>query len=360
MTKYCQICSKEIPANRLKKKKTTCCRSCAQKLRYQNVEERQKTALATKKVMSNEQIRAKISTTLKQDKYKESQKQRQAALSNNRDAQSKKSESLKQIWLTKDKEQHSTNIKAGQSKNNAIDKISKESKEHWQNDDYRNKVIASLKESWTDDKKKEHSDKLKQVYEDSSLCEQISKTVKLAFKNPEMRERHRTNVKRALRSIDVRKRLSSSLKRAFAERGNEILQKIYNTKKQNHSFNTSKPETEVFQLLQQVFEDIQTQYRSKVYPFNCDFYIPSLDLYIECHFHWTHGGRQFDENDKDCLEQLTQWKEKSKTSKFYQRAIKTWTDLDIRKKQIAEDNKLNLVIFYNKDTFITWFNKIDI
>ena len=48
MIKYCQICSKEIPANRLKKKKTTCCRSCAQKLRYQNPEERAKTSKVTK------------------------------------------------------------------------------------------------------------------------------------------------------------------------------------------------------------------------------------------------------------------------------------------------------------------------
>ena len=105
---------------------------------------------------------------------------------------------------------------------------------------------------------------------------------------------------------------------------------------------------------------MQTQYRSELYPFNCDFYIPSLDLYIECHFHWTHGGRPFDENDKSCLEQLAQWKEQSKTSKFYQKAIKTWIDLDVRKKQIAEDNKLNLVIFYSKGTFITWLNKISI
>lgn len=301
MTKYCQICSKEIPANRLKKKKTTCCRSCAQKLRYQNVEERQKTALATKKVMSNEQIRAKISTTLKQDKYKESQKQRQAALSNNKDAQSKKSASLKQTWLTKDKEQHSISIKAGQLKNNAISKISKASIAHWKDDEYRTKVIKAEKAVWTKEKREKQS-----------------------------------------------KTLATS----------EVQSKIIQSKKQNHSFNTSKPETEVFELLQQVFKDAQTQYRSKVYPFNCDFYIPSLDLYIECHFHWTHGGRQFDENDKDCLSKLAQWEEKSKTSKFYQRAIKTWTDLDVRKKQCAIDNKLNLVIFYNKGTFITWFNKI--
>ena len=27
------------------------------------------------------------------------------------------------------------------------------------------------------------------------------------------------------------------------------------------------------------------------YPFACDFYISSLDLFIECNYHWTHGGK---------------------------------------------------------------------
>ena len=303
MTKYCQICGKEMPANRLKKKKTTCCRSCAQKLRYQNVEERQKTALATKKVMSNDQIRAKISTTLKQDKYKESQKQRQAALSNNKEAQEKKSKTLLKTWEIKDRQEHSLAIKQGQKENNAISKISKASIAHWKDDKYRIKVIKAEKAVWTKEKR-----------------EKQSKTLATP----------------------------------------KVQAKINAAKRANHSFNTSKSETEVFELLQQVFKDVQTQYRSELYPFNCDFYIPSLDLYIECHFHWTHGGRPFDENDKSCLEQLAQWKEQSKTSKFYQKAIKTWIDLDVRKKQIAEDNKLNLVIFYSKGTFITWLNKISI
>ena len=53
------------------------------------------------------------------------------------------------------------------------------------------------------------------------------------------------------------------------------------TKRENHTFNTSQPE-ECYQLLLKKFdkEDIIRQYKSKLYPFNCDFYIKSLDLYI--------------------------------------------------------------------------------
>ena len=41
-------------------------------------------------------------------------------------------------------------------------------------------------------------------------------------------------------------------------------------------------------------EDIIRQYKSDLYPFACDFYIPSLDLYIECNYHWTHGNKLYE------------------------------------------------------------------
>ena len=40
------------------------------------------------------------------------------------------------------------------------------------------------------------------------------------------------------------------------------------------------------------------------YPFACDFYISSLDLFIECNYHWTHGGKPYEgtEDDKQIVE----------------------------------------------------------
>lgn len=77
------------------------------------------------------------------------------------------------------------------------------------------------------------------------------------------------------------------------------------------------------------------------YPFQCDFYIISEDKFIELHSCWTHGGKPFDENDKECQEKLAVWKQKAKTSKYYQNAIYTWTDLDVRKLETAKKNNLN-------------------
>lgn len=96
-------------------------------------------------------------------------------------------------------------------------------------------------------------------------------------------------------------------------------------------------------------DDIEHPYIDKKrYPFKCDFYIKSQDLFIEVHGNWTHGGRPFDESDPDCLAQLEVWKEKAKTSDYYKNAIYTWTDLDVRKLQIATTNNLNFKVIYYK------------
>lgn len=123
----------------------------------------------------------------------------------------------------------------------------------------------------------------------------------------------------------------------------ETIQKRNNTKRRNKTFNTSSCETHMYQKLCDQYgnSNVIRQHRDERYPFSCDFYIPSEDLFIECNYHWTHGGRPFDPNNEDCQKQLTLWKEKAKTSKFYQQAIDTWTVRDVKKRQTAQEQKLN-------------------
>lgn len=72
----------------------------------------------------------------------------------------------------------------------------------------------------------------------------------------------------------------------------ENLDKMWETKKRNNSCNTSKAEEKVYQLLLTKYEkqDIIRQYKNELYPFHCDFYIKSRQLYIECNYYWTHGN----------------------------------------------------------------------
>ena len=80
--------------------------------------------------------------------------------------------------------------------------------------------------------------------------------------------------------------------------------KIFSTKKKNKTFSTSKAEKEIGTKLKELYPDLKTQYKSDVYPFACDYYIPSLDLYIEYNGTWTHGGHFFDKDNHNDLQVL--------------------------------------------------------
>lgn len=136
--------------------------------------------------------------------------------------------------------------------------------------------------------------------------------------------------------------------------------KIIKTKRTNGTFNTSKPEEEVYQYLLSFFssEDIIRQYRSDLYPFACDFYIKSLHLYIECNFCWTHGKEPFNCENIEHIKLLEEMKEKAKSSNFYQNAIYTWTVRDVIKRQNAKENNLNWIEFFNMEQFKEWYMTI--
>ena len=126
-----------------------------------------------------------------------------------------------------------------------------------------------------------------------------------------------------------------------------IQQKIYKTKKQNKTFNSSSIEKQFEEYLKENNINYKTQYKSEVYPFNCDFYFPDSDLYLEINAHWTHGGHPFDNTNKDDLLLLKQWKKKN--TEFYNNAINTWTVRDVLKRETAKKNNLNYIEVFTND-----------
>lgn len=85
------------------------------------------------------------------------------------------------------------------------------------------------------------------------------------------------------------------------------------------------------------------------YPWHCDFYIKSLDLFIEINGIWTHGPHPFDENNQEDLKLLEKWKIKSKISKFYKKAIDGWTIRDILKRKPVKENNLKYIEIFSRD-----------
>lgn len=119
----------------------------------------------------------------------------------------------------------------------------------------------------------------------------------------------------------------------------EAIDKGIESKRKNNTLNKSKIENESYNILKKKYPDIKKQYKSKLYPYHCDFYVPILDLYIECNYHWTHGGHPFDKNSYGDLTILNIWK--NKKLHYYDNAIITWTIRDVNKRNIAKENKLN-------------------
>ena len=121
------------------------------------------------------------------------------------------------------------------------------------------------------------------------------------------------------------------------------------THRKNKTFKTSKQEEHAYEVLCNMFgkDNVIRQFKSDAYPFNCDFYIKSIDTYIECNFSWTHGGHWFNENDEDDLKKLEKWK--SKKTKYYDNAIETWTVRDVKKRKCAEDSHLKYIALWKLD-----------
>ena len=129
------------------------------------------------------------------------------------------------------------------------------------------------------------------------------------------------------------------------------------TKRKNDSYGKSREEEDLLYEILKKYPSTLTQYKSKYYPFKCDFYIPEKDLYIEYQGFWTHGDHPFDENNANDLEILEKWKQKEKEFKeiypekhtTYSDAIYTWTILDAKKKQYIKKFGLNYIALWNDD-----------
>lgn len=99
-----------------------------------------------------------------------------------------------------------------------------------------------------------------------------------------------TKLKISAHSNNNRKKAYITIEEKYGSLSNyyaRIAQKVCVTKKKNGSFNSSQAEKDTLKLLQETYgkDNVLTQYKSAVYPFRCDFYIKSEDLYIELNAH---------------------------------------------------------------------------
>ena len=227
---------------------------------------------------------------------------------------------------------------------------------HWSNQKNRDAQSIKVSLGWSK-KSKEELD---------AWSKECSERSKLAYQNmsEEAKKLHSTNVGLS-QTIKNQKLRDSGYYETdeWKAKSKQTQLKINNTKRLRKTFNSSRVEEQAYQILLKRFssKDIIRQYSTKEYPFASDFYIVSLNCYIECHFSHYHNYKPFDAYNEEHLKELQMLRDKfertpknKKGENQYSKIIYTWTDLDVRKRQCAKNNNLNWLSFYYIEHLESW------
>ena len=199
--------------------------------------------------------------------------------------------------------------------------------------------------------------------ENSEIYQKISQTcinkfgVDSLLKNKEVREKiKQTNIQKygvdnPLKNKEIREKIKQTNIYKYGVDNPLKNKEIWKKSQDNRQISSkSKLENNFLNYLKLKYEpdDIITQYKSKEYPYYCDFYIKSINLYIEIQGHWTHNDHPFDINNLNDQLIMDIWRTKSLSDKYYKNALNTWTIKDVEKRNTAIQNNLNYLEIFGK------------
>ena len=199
--------------------------------------------------------------------------------------------------------------------------------------------------------------------ENSEIYQKISQTcinkfgVDSLLKNKEVREKiKQTNIQKygvdnPLKNKEIREKIKQTNIQKYGVDNPLKNKEIWKKSQDNRQISSkSKLENNFLNYLKLKYEsdDIITQYKSKEYPYYCDFYIKSINLYIEIQGHWTHNDHPFDINNLNDYLIMDIWRTKSLSDKYYKNALNTWTIKDVEKRNTAIQNNLNYLEIFGK------------
>lgn len=130
-----------------------------------------------------------------------------------------------------------------------------------------------------------------------------------------------------------------------------IRDSIFEARRINGTLNTSLPEKVLGDILREKFGDDDVLYNKVIdarYPWHVDYYIKSLDLFIELNGDPSHNTHWYEFDSNDDSNCLSNWKAKAELGKSrYISQIRTWTKSDVEKRQMAKKNRLNYLVFWD-------------
>ena len=228
-----------------------------------------------------------------------------------------------------------------------------------QNDEVRKKMSQSQRSQECRDKTKATCNArygVDNVSQNADIREKMSQSHKTFEYEGKMKTSciERYGVDNVMKSPMIREKIkATNIERygtPYASQSPMIQEKINNTKRMNHTFNTSSIEEDVCEWLDENDIRYERQYKSKEYPYNCDFYLIDYQLFIEIQASWTHGGFPYSEEEDRCKEQLDVWRQKSIESDFYKNAIYVWTTRDVEKRKTAAANNIKYIEIFESDS----------
>ena len=217
--------------------------------------------------------------------------------------------------------------------------------------------------NWSDEQREKTTNTCLKKYGTKRYLDSAEGKAKISMikSDPDFRDKMRSII-----SSDVvqNKTKMTSLDRygvEFPAQTKAVQDRIYRTKKKNHTVNSSKSEINMYNTLVNRFgkDDVIHQYKHDGrYSFMCDFYVKSLDLFVELNAHWTHGGHWFNADNCEDLAKLDRWLLHAENSSYYKSAVYIWTIRDIEKRDMAIHNNLNYLVFWKNDLsdFMDWLN----
>lgn len=113
---------------------------------------------------------------------------------------------------------------------------------------------------------------------------------------------------------------------------------------------TSNLEVRLERILNRKFQTVVSKYRDERYSrdtgyqYECDFYIPELDLFIELNAHPSHFNEPYDCNNESHRILAEKYRDSDKL--WDRQTYNTWVVRDAEKIKCARENNLNYVVLY--------------
>lgn len=126
-------------------------------------------------------------------------------------------------------------------------------------------------------------------------------------------------------------------------------------------YNISEDELYIYNKLKEIFPNVQMSVTDDrfVNPdtrrhFQLDLYDPDTDTGFNYNKHIKHGRRKYNPEDPYCQADVKWLESEAKPGNFYEKILHTWKDLDPLKREIARENGLNFIEWFNIDEFNRW------